>query len=229
MCFSSNNSAQQAAAQANAQNQANIASATSQINALYDSPQRAMDIGNLVKSTRQYYTNQLNQQNQINARNLKFAMARSGLVGGSAQADQSAQLGKDYEQGLLTANQRAQGAGAQLKAQDEASRAQMLGLVQSGMDATAATQQGAAGIQSALQSAQAGATANSLGDVFGNLAGVYNTSMTADAVRRGMMNPYGSIFPMQAMMGGIGYGGYGGGMGGMPMGSYMSMGYGGGY
>jgi len=81
----SGNSATQAAANANAQSQAQIQNAVTGINAAYNSPARAQQIQTYGGNLQNYYDTQVNQQQAINARDLTFSNARSGLTGGGGQ------------------------------------------------------------------------------------------------------------------------------------------------
>src|SRR5271169_615337 len=101
------NNAASAAAAANAQQQQSINAATTQINQAFSNPMRQAQIDTYGNKLNDYYTGQVNNQEAINARNLKFAMARSGLTGGSASVDSNNQLQKDYTNGLLQASQQA--------------------------------------------------------------------------------------------------------------------------
>src|SRR5215469_4533009 len=114
----SNNSASNAAAAADQARQNTINQSISQINSAYDSPSRQAAIDNFGKNLQSYYTGQVNEQEATNARNLKFAEARSGLTGGSANVDANTQLAKDYTKGLLQASQQAQAGKASLQQAD---------------------------------------------------------------------------------------------------------------
>lgn len=189
-----NNSASQAAAAQDAQRQAQINQSVGQITSAYSSPQRAASIDQYGKTVNNYLTGQVNEQEATNARNLKFAMARSGLTGGSAAVDSNTQLQKDYAKGLLTASQQAQAAKAGLQQADTNSENQLIGLAQQGSYIGAIPQQIAT-----AQSAANGAAANyanpaALGNLFAGTANIYNTEQTAAANRRAQQSPIGSLY-----------------------------------
>jgi len=162
----SNDSAQKAAQAQQQQQQAAITQSQAQINSVFNNPQRSADIDDFVNATRQYYQQDLDKQKTIADRNLKFGLAKSGLIGGSEQVDQQEQLGETYAQGQLQAEQKALGAGANLQDADEQARQRLIALATSGLDSTNAAMQSSQALQTDLQSARAGTTADALGDIF---------------------------------------------------------------
>lgn len=164
---------------------AQIAQSTAQINALFDNPSRTAQYGQLAKDTTQFYTDDLNRQKAINDRNMRFAQARGGQIGGSVQADQGQQAGQDYLKGVLEAQRRGDAAAAGLRSQDETSRANLIAMAQGGLDATSAASQSASALRSNLQSGMASSTANTLGDMFGDMGKIYQNSQDTKALQRG--------------------------------------------
>jgi len=188
------NSAANAAQAANANQQLQIQNATTQIGQAFNNPQRQQDINNYGAKLQDFYTGQVNNQEAINARNLKFAMARSGLTGGSAAVDSNNQLQKDYTQGLLTATGAATAGKTALEQADINSKNQLTGLAQQGGYTGVLPMQTAEAMNTNLQSAQNYGNANALGNLFQSTAGIYNTEQTAAANRRAQQNPLGSIY-----------------------------------
>lgn len=178
--------AQQQADQAERERQQQIAAATGQINSIFDSPGRQAQYDKITSDTTQYYTDELNRQKAINDRKLKFALARSGLGGSSVQADESQKLGEDYLKGVIEASRRGQSAGASLRAADEQTRTNLIGMAQAGLDATTASTQATNQLRNNLLSSQSDATANQLGDMFGDLSSIYDASKQAADYRRGL-------------------------------------------
>lgn len=164
----SSNKAANQANEAEKQRQQAIQATQARINGVFDSPSRAADITSTVDAQRQFLTKNLDQQRSDAARGTKFALARSGLTGGSEQIDQNARLDKTYDQGVLSAEQKAQGVGAALEQSDQDSRARLIQLATSGLDATTAASQSAAALQSNLQASRSTQNANALGDLFSN-------------------------------------------------------------
>jgi hypothetical protein len=190
----SGNSAANAANAANAQQQASIQNSVGQITSAYNNPNRANQYQQYQTNLQNYYTGQVNNQEAINARNLKFAMARSGLTGGSAAVDSNTQLQKDYTQGLLSASQQAQAGTSALEQSDINAKNQLIGLAQQGNFTGAIPSQVAATQNASLQSANNFGNANSLGNVFAGTAGIYQNEQTAAANRKAQTSPIGSLY-----------------------------------
>jgi len=202
MCMGTSNGAQREATAAEATREANIRQTTGEINALFDSPERTAQRNQYGNDVRTFLTEDANRQKGVADRNLKFAMARSGLTGGSATVDANRTLGQDYQRGILNAEQKTQGAIADLMGRDEQSRLNLTGLAQSGLSAAAAAQQGAAGLRANLAGANAAAIGNGLGDIFGSIETIKRNSETNAAQRRAdqvyarkqMYSPFGGPF-----------------------------------
>jgi len=201
MGSSSNDAATNAAtAQANQRNQ-QIQSSVTAIQNAYNSPSRQNQVADYQNTLQKYYTNQVNQQEAQNSRNLTFAEARSGLTGGSANADANTQLQKDYSQGLLQATQAAQAGGANLKQSDQNAENQMISLAQAGNMTGNVAQQVSEAQNTALGSAQNFANANSLGSLFQGTQNIYQNEQTAAANRNAQNNPFGSPYNSQSPYG----------------------------
>lgn len=194
--------AQKAAQQQEQDRQNQIAYTTGRINDVYNNPARTAQIGDYVNATRDFYMGDLNRQNADNNRNLKFAFARSGQTGGSNALDTQQKANETYTRGVLDVERKAQGAGADLRAQDEDSRTRLIGMAQAGLDATTATQQANNALRNNIESAQSSMKANALGDAFGNFADIYQRSRDAAAQRQGYKDYYNLVYQP-----GFGYGG----------------------
>jgi hypothetical protein len=125
--------AQKQAAADDAKKQADISSAISGINNIYDNPDRQKQYDQLSADTTKYYTDDVNKQETVAARKQKFALARSGLSGGSEQAYQGKMLGEDYSKALIDASRRGQSAGANLRSADEQSRNNLINMAEAGL------------------------------------------------------------------------------------------------
>lgn len=188
------NSAANAANQSNADRQAAIDASVSQITNAYSSPSRTSQYQQYGNNLNNYYTTQVNNQEQTNARNLKFGLARSGLTGGSAATDANTQLGKDYTSGLLQASSQAQAGTAALQQADQNSKNQLISLAEQGGNIGAIPTQVAQGQQANLNTAQAYGGTNSLNNLFTGTAGIYQNEQTAAANRAAQANPIGSFY-----------------------------------
>jgi hypothetical protein len=183
-----------AANAANEEQQRSIQNAVQQINAAYSTPQRQAQYDTYGKNLLGYYTGQANEQEATNARNLKFAMARSGLTGGSAAADANTTLAKDYSKALLAASQAAQGGKAALEQSDIQAKNQLIGLAQQGNFTGTIPSQITATQSASLDAAKNYGRANALGDLFAGTAGIWQNEQTAAANRRAQVSPIGSLY-----------------------------------
>lgn len=189
----SNSTANAASAAQNASNQ-QIQNAVQQITQAYGSPQRQAQYTTYGQNLNNYYTGQVNTQESTNARNLKFAMARSGLTGGSEAADSNTQLQKDYSQALLQASQQSQAGVAALQQSDVNSKNQLIGLAQQGNFTGQIPSQVATAQSAALGAANAYGPANALGNLFAGTANIWGNEATAAANRRAQSSPIGSPY-----------------------------------
>lgn len=193
-----NNSAANAASQQQAQQQQQIQQAVGAINNAYSSPQRQAQYQQYYNNLNQYYTNQVNQQEATNARDLTFANARSGLTGGSEAVDSNAQLQKDYTQGLLQATQAAQGGEAALQQSDINSKNQLVSLAQQGNFTGQIPTQVSEAQSASLNAAKNYGNVNSLNNLFGGTAQIYQNEQTAAANRQAQANPIGTLYGSSA-------------------------------
>jgi hypothetical protein len=190
----SGNSAANAANAANAQQQADIQKSVGQITSAYSNPNRANQYAQYNQNLSNYYTGQVNNQEAVNARNLTFANARSGLTGGSAAVDNNAQLQKEYTQGLLNASQQATAGTSALEQSDVNAKNQLIGLAQQGNYTGAIPTQVSQAQNASLGAAQNYGQANSLGNIFAGTAGIYQNEQTAAANRKAQTSPIGSPY-----------------------------------
>lgn len=188
------NSAANAANAANAQQQQQIQNSVNQITSAYDNPNRANQYAQYNQNLSEYYTGQVNNQEAVNARNLTFANARSGLTGGSAAVDNNAQLQKDYTQGLLQASQQAQAGTSALEQSDVNAKNQLIGLAQQGNFTGALPTQIAQQQSATLGAAQSNFGPQALGNLFAGTAGIYQNEQTAAANRKAQSSPIGNLY-----------------------------------
>lgn len=201
MCGSSNRAAR-AAEQAERERQARVGANVESINRAFAG--REGQYADFLDALRSYYTSDLNRQQQDASRQLKFALARSGLTGGSQAAYAGKELAREANRGAITAEQRAQNALASLRAQDEQSRLAMISLAQSGQNIGDAATQTANALRANINAAQSEGLASGLGDVFGNTAATYKAMKEAAALRRGLKDSeiYASPFTRGSGAGG---------------------------
>jgi hypothetical protein len=191
---SGGNKAQKQAAAADAQKEKDTASAISGINSIYDNPDRQKQYTDLAADTTKYYTGDVNRQEAIQARKLKFAQARNGLAGGSEQAYQGKMLGDDYSRAIIDATRKGNEAGANLRSSDEQSRMGLINMAEAGLDAGTAANQATSSLRNNLLTAQSGATADQLGNAFGDIQNLYQGSQDAKTYRQNQIYGFGSLF-----------------------------------
>lgn len=179
---------------AEANRQAKISETQARVNEVFASPTRAAEIEDTTGAVRDYYTTDLNKQKSNSDRNLKFALARGGLTGGSAQVDQQRVLGDEYAQGVLDVERLALGAGTELSAADQAAQQQLISLATTGLDATTAASQSAAAMQTNLEASKNNALAQGLGDVFGQTKSFADQARDASERRRANRDAGWSIY-----------------------------------
>lgn len=171
-----------------------IGETTDRINSIYDAPERQAQYNDFVNAVREKYLGDASKQKAIADRETKFATARSGLTGGSRDVDAKRQLGEEYTQGILQAENRAQSALGDLKAQDNSSRMNLIQMAQSGLDAGTAATRAMANVKAGTAGALADSTTQGLGDIFANSAGIYRKQQEAAAMRAGRTAPLGSLY-----------------------------------
>ncbi len=180
----SSNKAQRQAEEAEKARQQQINQTTADINRLFDAPGREQQRKDFGQALLAFFTDDANRQKGVADRDLRFAMARSGLTGGSAAVDANRELGEEYSRGILQAGQRAQSAVADMRGQDEQARTNLIGLAQAGLSTGNAATQAAAAMRSSMSGADAAARTHGLGDIFGGVATARQRSEEAAEKRR---------------------------------------------
>ena len=196
------NSAVNAAEASNTAQQAQIQASIDAINKAYSSPARTAGTQAYGQALGDQLTQNVNDQEAVNARNLKFAMARSGLTGGSAAVDSNTQLQKDYSQGLLQASQQAQAGTAALQQADNSSKNQLISLAEQGGYMGTIPSQGASATAAGLNTAQSYAGPAGLNNLFSGTAQIYQNEEQAAAQRKAQINPIGSIYGAPSVISG---------------------------
>lgn len=187
---SSAETAEERAARLEAERQAAIRRTSAEVERIYGSPERQKQYDDLYQASRDLGMADLNQQKTTADRNAKFALARGGLTGGSRAVDLGAQLGREYTDGLLTVDQRAQADRADLMAADQQAKNNLLALTQSGLDLTTAQQNAASAMRASLEAGKSTRLAGGLGDIFGTAGDLYKKS-EEERIRRQAEQTYG--------------------------------------
>lgn len=191
---SSPDSAQREATAAEAARKAQVAQSVGAIESLFSSPDRQKQYADFLGAKRQLYTTDVNRQQDINNRQLKFSLARNGQSGSSLSRDQGERAGQDYNRGLIEAERSAQGDEAALRGQDQQSRLTLLGMAQSGADATTGASNAALMMKNNLDAGKATSNVQQMGDVFKNYADFYRKSQESKALRQGQQFAYNTLY-----------------------------------
>ena len=168
--------------------QARINAAVSQINNIFN---------NKANSREQMYTNQRQAVYDLNTRDVnrqaadaerlnRFALARNGLLGGSADVDSGFEINRMTNEGLMKAGGIADQAAADLRMSDERTRGNLISMAQSGIDTGTAQQMALSGLAANAEAAKSSAAAATVGDLFSGLSGAYMDNMYNNAYKAGL-------------------------------------------
>lgn len=194
---SSNKSAEKAQKQADAQEAARrlaVQNAQRAITSIYSDPKRETDIRDVENATREYLQGDLNRQNTINARDLKFALARNGQTMGSVDVDQNRTLAEKFLRGAVEVQRRANAAGNSLRQADQSSKINLFSMAQQGLDATTAAQQAGEAMRANILTAKTDALESGLGDVFSDLGSIYKSSRERAGAQRAEKYQYDTFY-----------------------------------
>ena len=135
-------------------------------------------------------------------RNVGFGLQRNGLFGGSVDVDTHKSITDANQRSIIQANQYADNQVAQMRSNDESTRADLISRINAGLDADSAaataSQRMAINRQQALSEPSSGA----LNNLFAGIGGALNSYQYAN----GAANPYGNMGKQP----GGNMGGYGG-------------------
>lgn len=168
--------------------------AVQKINDIFNSDSRRQNVQDYGNAVQQRGMTDLDRTFDDNARNLKFAMARSGLTSGSADVDLNDRLNDDYARGVLQVIANAKKAESDLRAADEASRARLISQAQAGYGLTNGAQDALSAMQSNLAQAQSQIAPQTFDQLFSQWANVYDQSQIAKGQREAEMAGLGTLF-----------------------------------
>jgi len=106
----------------------------------------------------------------------RFGLARTGLLGGSADIDSNAELNRRTNEGLLRAGGIADQSAADLQAQDERTRANLISMAQSGIDTGTAASMALNGLSANANQAASARSGATVGGLFDDLSQAYLTN-----------------------------------------------------
>ena len=118
---------------------------------------------------------EVNRQAQEQERLNRFALARNGLIGGSAQIDSEAELNRRTNEGLSKAGGIADEAASSLQAADERTRNNLISMATGGTEATEAAKLAASGLAQNLTDSFVDRSVATVGQLFGDLGNAYLT------------------------------------------------------
>ena len=153
--------------------------------------------GDPANSREQMYTNQRQAVYDLNTRDVnrqaadaerlnRFALARNGLLGGSADVDSGFEINRMTNEGLMKAGGIADQAAADLRMSDERTRGNLISMAQSGIDTGTAQQMALSGLAANAEAAKSSAAAATVGDLFSGLSGAYIGNMYNNAYKAGL-------------------------------------------
>lgn len=182
MCGGSDDAADEARRQEAARRR-RIEQGTNRVNQLFQSRKNSGIYDQYEQDTLGLLRDRLDESKEEAARKLRFALARSGTVGGSNQVDQQANLRESSSLALLDAIRRARAARANLVSTDQEDKQNLLGLVQSGMSAGQAAREAAAAMKANTAMAQQFELPQTFDQFFADIA-AYNAAQQRARARR---------------------------------------------
>lgn len=166
---------------------------------------RAKLYGDTRSASYDFNKNKLDTDRDTSERQLRFALARSGLFGGSTDVDQHALQQRAYDQGILDIGNQADAGVADLRSADENSRLGLISQVNAGVDAGSALSSGREQLSVNADRANAAARSAAINNLFQNIGLLTdNSARTAGVLNaRNQYNAPGAFFPTRGSSGTI--------------------------
>ena len=161
------------------------------INKIFDDANREKLYQEQRDAVYQMNANEANRQAAEAERLNRFALARNGLIGGSAQIDSEAELNRRTNEGLSKAGGIADEAAASLQAADENTRNNLISMATAGTDATEAAKMAASGLSANLSNSMADRSVATVGSLFNDLSNAY-LSQNLSKYAQQIANNYGA-------------------------------------
>lgn len=182
------------ASQREAERQARITAATDRINSIFNGANRDKMYNEQKSAVYDLNKAEVDRQAAVAERANRFGLARSGLVGGSADVDSNAELNRRTNEGLIRTGGIADQSAADLKLQDEKTRSNLINMAQSGIDTGSAATMALNGLSVNADQAAAQRNGATIGSLFSDLSQAYLVNQQAS----GMANAVnGSPFAQQ--------------------------------
>ncbi len=150
-----------------------VEAATNTINRIFDDANREAQYQQQRDAVYKLNTDEVNRQAADQLRANRFALARNGLLGGSTDAESTADINDATNKGLLKAAGIADDSAAQLKTADEQTRQNLLNLASSGIDTGSASTMATQQLNGNLQNAASDRATASITGLFNDLASAY--------------------------------------------------------
>lgn len=144
--------------------------------------------GTLRQDTLDYLLNDVNDQRGDIERQKRFTLARSGLGGGSADIDLSANILDDYNKAVLNAGNKADSSATGLRQSDEQARLNLINAIYGGMDEASAVASATNQLKTNADSAETQALTSGAGSAFDSIAEI----LRANAYRQGLVTTPGA-------------------------------------
>lgn len=188
-----------AAAAAEARRQAQIRESVRAINRAFGSPGRAEQIEDIAANQEALNLDELGQQREDAAQQLRFSLARRGLAGGSADVHETGEVEERYNEGVQRASQLGQQAADEVRLEDQRAKQQLISQAQGGLSTGDAARLALQTAQSNIERGTQDAAVANLGDVFRGL----NDALVAREAQAGRTaarrlfrtDPYKSLSP----------------------------------
>jgi len=190
---SSSNSASREAQAAEDKRRADILATQQRIQEIFGSPEREGQIQDFIGSTRDFLQGDLDRDKLRNDRELKFALARGGLSGGSSDVDQNQNLSEAFLRASVEGERRAQSAGSRLRDIDQSSKFSLFNQALSGLDLTTAAQNAGASLRNNISLARNEGSESNFDSFFSDVTPFFKASREA-AGRRRQQREFGTLF-----------------------------------
>lgn len=168
--------------------QARIKAATDEINRIFNEGNRDSLYADQKKAVYDLNSTEVNRQAADAERANRFGLARSGLLGGSADVDSVAEINRRTNEGLLRAGGIADQSAADLLASDEKTRSNLISMAQSGIDTGTAAQMALQGLKVNADSLASQRSGSTIGNLFNDFGTAYMMSQQNQG--RQSANPY---------------------------------------
>ncbi|MDR1311565.1 MAG: hypothetical protein LBK01_06820 [Burkholderiaceae bacterium] len=184
--------------------QQRIAEATNAINGIFDSANRQTLYDEQRQAVTDLNAKSAMEQYEDAQKANKFALARSGLLGGSADVDSNANLEQRLNEGLVKAVGLGDSASANLQKADESTKSALLSMAQSGIDTGTAQSMALNNLNANYQSALGANAGSALSGLFADMSAAYLNNQMNKALQTGYSLGYNNWQPLSTGSGSSG-------------------------